>query len=862
MQQQYKEYNELMQKGYEFDIIDECFYVPYDMIDTFKLPKGYEDWAVSAFIFNSEWEKENKKKLAKFEKKPFIRDQYLKERLNDLGIKDSDQEENFIDLNGGSGAGKNQITKNKIFNANKHGDIEILLYSLKRKPFIYTKDSANKKGGSKEAREEEAVLTRHHPRREIIFNLDKDNKKGKYDFDKSKTGNHLMWHPHLIELYENNEEVETLVLTEGFFKAFKAVQDGIPTVGLPSITIFTEKKGLEELHPEIVDFIETCNVKNVVILWDADCRNISGNALQHEEDLYERPAGFVRMASKLRRLIRLKFNAKSLNIHFGRIRDEDEGVIKGSKGLDDLLIDYASEKENIKNELIKLPKSTYFIKLIDISTDTAIKNVYADFYLNNVRRFYLFNEPLIKNREFVYDKSTFEIKDGEPVIKIPANVKKYIRVNNKYYKVFKKPFVSQNDKHSEDISLRYEEILLHREKQTISDDHGKDVFQHISRYDDFVNIPNHINYKQVIDSNWNLYKKLDHEPEEGGFTHITKLLKHVFQDHYKNDMILDYLTVLYKYPRQKLPIIALVSREQKTGKSTFVKLLQYLFQGNMANISSEDFVEPFNDHWNDKLVVACEETMFQKTDAYEKLKNMSLSDTSNRKVKGISAQRMDNNLHFVLCSNHEEDFIRIGDDDTRFWILKVPSITEKIKNFDAEIENEINQFVYFLEHREITYNYTGERMFFDPKDYRTEAFNNIVKNTLPVVEQELREGLERLFLDYNLEEVRLTTAQIKNPLFIGIKTNTNYLNRLIEKIGGYKQVKNGKTDNYKYHAPYIIGGEVKFEYINGRPWIFQREKITKEEVNIDPELKMNLKNMDSTKFEMDQEKMANEILEE
>ena len=251
--------------SYEFDIQEECFFVPHDMLDSFKRPEGFEDWYVSPMITDSKWLEENKRELAKYEKEPLIRDEYLNKRLKDLGIEDPDGDDNIIELKGGVGAGKNEITKNKIFTSNKHGDIEILLYSLNREPFIYTKDSKNKEGGSKQVREELAVLTRHHPRRETIFNLDPDSRKGKYDFDKSKTGNHLMWHPEMIRKFENNEEVETLILTEGFFKAFKAVQEGIPTVGLPSITIFTEKKGATTIHPEIIHFIQKCKVKNVVV---------------------------------------------------------------------------------------------------------------------------------------------------------------------------------------------------------------------------------------------------------------------------------------------------------------------------------------------------------------------------------------------------------------------------------------------------------------------------------------------------------------------------------------------------------------------------------------------------------------------
>jgi hypothetical protein len=60
----------------------------------------------------------------------------------------------------------------------------------------------------------------------------------------------------------------------------------------------------------------------------------------------------------------------------------------------------------------------------------------------------------------------------------------------------------------------YGNTFPHRQKSTISDDHGKNFHKHIAKYEDFINYPDHVNFQRVMDGCFNVYNPLEHEPLE------------------------------------------------------------------------------------------------------------------------------------------------------------------------------------------------------------------------------------------------------------------------------------------------------------------------------------------------------------
>ncbi len=771
-------------KNYEYDPVERCFLALPDQVDNFILPAGFEDWTVKA------WSP----------------DEYFAERIEkQLGITNA---ENTVELYDDAGA----LVSNKVFTHNQHGDIEILHYSLGRKTFKYARNAENPGADSKERY---AVLTRRAPHRAL------DGKK--YDYAKGKTGNHLFWHPRLLDMYDNEDEVETLVLTEGCFKAWAAVKAGIICCGLPSITIYQDKKDADEIHPEIVDFISRCKVKRVLILWDGDCRNISTKDLWDEEDLYARPGGFSRQAKNVRNLLRKQFNLKRLDIWFGRIKSEDIGG--QPKGLDDLLLTMQEDRDRIRQELTKMEGPSYFIRKMDISTEVGMKNIDNDFKLDHVNKFYRFHSEIIGEKEFVFRGNTYELKEGEPHLKIPKNVKAYKRIGTDYYRVQDIPMLADDGR-----IIGYEQELSPWTLDAIKQDHGKEVVPMIERYRGFINAPSHTNYEPVIRGFWNLYQDISWELAEGDWPHTKTFLQHIFGEQY--EMGLDYMKLLYERPRQKVPILCLVSREQETGKSTFVNWVQMIFKSNMSIISSDDLENQFNSQWIVKKIVACEETVLEKRATYERVKDLSTRKKGLRNEKNKTASPIDIFLSFIFCSNDEEGFLKMGSEDKRFWVRKIPILPEYIPDFEDKLESEIEAFLYFLSKREYS-TQRSNRMWFDHQMIRTEAFDRVVRNSMSTAEKELRMKLENMFINFNLNEIYLTPIDVKEHLKMN-RFEESYLEKIFVnnlKVDR-KRTPDGKSKVFRYEIPIYNSVTGTMDYAKGhaRAFVFKREDFVTEDI--------------------------------
>lgn len=792
---QYEKHQKIYNQGYRFNPETQTFYFAEAQAE-WKQPPEYEDWKIE-YIKSED---------------------YLNERLKELGIS---EKENKIELS------LNDLSNPKkgiysIFSANRYGDIKILQYSLHRKVYEY-----EVKTTSTGTVFDDSHQTRINP-------LWADFCEGKYDFKGAK--NKPFWHPDLIQLFEEQENVPTLVITEGQFKAYKATKEGIPTVGLTSIAHFKDGK-LNTLHPEIIEFIKTCKVQKVVILWDGDCRDISLKVLNrdYDNDISKRPGLFYGYACKIKELLYEYVTKSKVKVYFSTIKTND--LDKHSKGIDDLLIDYSSQSDKIKTDLLSIGDlpSTFFDG-IDISTEDGVKKLRKYFKLNRVEVFYGYHAEKIKSKSFVFQGTSYRVEKGIPVVEIPKDLKNYKRIGTDYYRIMKKPLPKFGNHVTEN---RYEEVLEPWTLAAIKSDYGNDADKYIERYKGFTNIANHTNYQQIIDGFWNLYSDLDHKPQPGDFPNIKKLLKHLFEEHFDNEMIYDYFSLLYREPWQKLPIIALTSRETDTGKSTFVYLMKLIFKQNMYLASNQDFENNFNSHWSSKLIVASEETLLEKRAAYEMIKALTTAKEVSRNEKNRNAGPIPNMLHFVMCSNNETDFLKIDKYDSRFWIRKVKPIpkSERVKGFDQKLEEEIPYFIDFIINRDIKYNYTGKRLYFDPDDFHTEAFKNLVYNSQSELLKDLKNEIEEYFTKFPEEtELRVSPVDLKEQFRIPSRYGNSYLTKiLINDIGAKQEVdKKGKRTLQRYYYnilehDYASNTDVK-KRINkvGRPFVIEKESFFSE----------------------------------
>ena len=153
----------------------------------------------------------------------------------------------------------------------------------------------------------------------------------------------------------------------------------------------------------------------------------------------------------------------------------------------------------------------------------------------------------------------------------------FIRVGTTLYKLVNQPRLNGG----------YVKKRIVWNNETLRQDYGKHYLATVPKYDGFCTVPDHVNYRPIVEKFLNLYESIDHKPMEGDFPSIRSLVEHIFGEQYELGM--DYLQLLYLRPIQKLPILLLVSEERNTGKSTFLNFLKALSQNNVTFNTNEDF---------------------------------------------------------------------------------------------------------------------------------------------------------------------------------------------------------------------------------------------------------------------------------
>ena len=344
----------------------------------------------------------------------------------------------------------------------------------------------------------------------------------------------------------------------------------------------------------------------------------------------------------------------------------------------------------------------------------------------------------------------------------------YKRVGTTYYKLVAAPTIAGH----------FNEFLVHWNIETIKQDHGKAYLTKIPKYDGFTCIPNHINFKQEYKGFYNIYSPLSKEPLEGSCETTIGFLEHIFGRQLA--LGLDYLQLLYTRPVQVLPILCLVSKERSTGKSTFLKWLKSIFENNLTYLTNDSFSSQFNSDWANKLLICIDEVLFNKEELTERIKYLSTTNINKLEAKGKDKREVEFFGKFILCSNNEDNFIKIDANETRFWVLKVPSIKKESTNFLEHLIAEIPAFLYFLSNRIISTSHQT-RMWFTPGQIKTAALTKLVKNNRNRVEKELASILIGVIEKFDLEEVDFCPLDALNALNkTRVKTDLTQLRRLLK----------------------------------------------------------------------------------
>ena len=358
------------------------------------------------------------------------------------------------------------------------------------------------------------------------------------------------------------------------------------------------------------------------------------------------------------------------------------------------------------------------------------------------------------NNKSEQEKKAEEARRREYMKRVQAQAEEiaccYVRIAGTWYKKCIHPVTNQP-------------VLEHVRAEDIIKDFGKDLGPAILgaaiKCINYVNVPDHLSYQEFVDSQsndtyYNIYKPINYKPgAEGDYEHIDKLIHHIFGDQYEKG--LDYIQLLYIHPMRRLPVLVLVSRENGTGKSTFCNFLHEIFGENCLQIDNDTLRSNFNSTWVSKLLVYCEETLLNRREDSEKIKNLTTAISVSSEAKGKDRTNVLTFLKFILCSNDEDRPIILTAEDTRHWVRKVPPIENKNPNEDflEECKKEIPAFLRFLTQRKLSTKGT-DRLWFTPEETRTDAWRRIVAGGLTRLEREIIEMMLSIMEQENLNVIK------------------------------------------------------------------------------------------------------------
>ena len=349
----------------------------------------------------------------------------------------------------------------------------------------------------------------------------------------------------------------------------------------------------------------------------------------------------------------------------------------------------------------------------------------------------------------------------------------YIRVGGDYFKQIK-------------VVDRFsiERIELKRwKKETIIDDHGKPFLKGIPKFNNFTLQPDNISYNRSINGNYNLYNPFPFRPKEGEWIWIERMLRHVFGEQY--ELGLRYMQILYRYPKQQLPVLVLGSRERQTAKSTFLDFLSLMFGANCTVVGVQDIDSQFNGSYGLSNIIGIEETSDDRKHLMNKLKMLSTTKFITMNQKFIDNYKVPFFGKLVITTNTIDRFLQVETPEIRYWLRELGVPLHTNHNILEDMVNEVPAFIDHLLSMEEP-NLKISRMAFSPEEIYTSQLDLVKKESMSWLYKELCEKLQSYY-DNNqgLDEIEFTAADIKTMWFENnYRAETNYIRRVLKQEFG------------------------------------------------------------------------------
>jgi DNA primase catalytic core len=421
---------------------------------------------------------------------------------------------------------------------------------------------------------------------------------------------------------------------------------------------------------------------------------------------------------------------------------------------------------------------------------------------------------------------------------------KFVKVKDEYLQR-----IPIKDTKSGAITIQY----TPRKVAELKEEFGPKFVKEIPRFVNWVLEPAHTDYKRIHElsfegityRSFNRYMPAPYAPKEfevpaaykadpHGFDietipeikHSAKYLKHLFRSSQELNVALDMIALKWLDPRAKIRSLALVSSEEGTGKSTFIDWMLKIFGQNATKTEVQQMGSNFNSLMSGKIFVGIEETKDEKGSIENRLKDLITGFESVVTRKFQESVVEENFAWYCFASNHEDSFMKVGANTTRFFVVKVHPLQFIDPDFSEKLYREIPYFLHFLAVRGTVYPKT-DRLWHDQSLVENEALLKLRQTSKDIVHQNMEELLQSIFI----------RMEYTKPI---IRMNSEYLGSLMKAWGG--KVYESKTPNYffkcatndlkcynkdtptSFECP-VIQGILSSDFFTRSSWEYKTEKV-------------------------------------
>ena len=244
----------------------------------------------------------------------------------------------------------------------------------------------------------------------------------------------------------------------------------------------------------------------------------------------------------------------------------------------------------------------------------------------------------------------------------------------------------------------------------------------------------------------------------------------------------------------------------------------------MTYLTNDSFSSQFNADWANKLLICIDEVLFNKEELTERIKYLSTTNINKLEAKGKDKREVEFFGKFILCSNNEDNFIKIDGNETRFWVLKIPVLKKEETDFLNQLKSEIPTFLHYIQKRQLSSEHTT-RMWFTPKQIRTAALKRLVRNNRNRVEKELASILFSVMEKFELEEINLCPIDALHLLNkTRVKTDLTQLRKLLKN--DWKLVNQDNSNKYQ-KVTIWSDGDIHMIDAKGRYFTVEKDFLNK-----------------------------------